>query len=192
MSLTWGRSLPVSIGLILFEISIIPLAFFYDIWARFRFSEIAQEIMVNDFVSMKKTPAFSLKASDIPRLDMFQWIQAKNWRHETQALLKNGKWEEANKHVESIRLNLLENHGGSHFLCVHFLESVQLAIVNSLRWKAKFSGSRLDSFLKHRALFIWWQAVGYEGAQLLDWMAFPLHQKYKVPILLNDVPSIPV
>ena len=47
-------------------------------------------------------------------------------------------------------------------------------------------------FMAHRRLFIWWQAVGYEGAQLLDYFAFPLHQKLALPILIRDVPKIPV
>lgn len=186
-----GKSLPVSLGLISFEVSIIPLAIFYDFWAQIRFKSRIPEIMQLDFISMNKTPVFKSKASDIPSQNSFNFLNVNQWRKEVSKLIKENQWKEAYQKLEEIRTELNQENPGSHFLCKHFLESVHLAVANTYNWSLS-SPECSKSFMKHRAIFIWWQAVGYEGAQVLDWLAFKIHQNQNIPILINDVPAIPV
>jgi len=192
--LSRGRSIIVSLGLIAFEVLILPLAFFYDLWAPLKFSKKSPSIMKDDFVSMKLTPLFKTSTTQIPHQDNFAWLTVKEWRININILLDENQWNKANKELEAIRKNLASEQKGSHFLCRHFLESVHLAVANTINWTKEYEDSVEEKkrFLSHRKLFIWWQAVGYEGAQTLDALAFNLHQKRSLPILINDVPPIPV
>ena len=83
-----GRSLIVSVGLIGFEVSIVPLAIFYDCWARLRFKSIAPLIMEDDFISMNETPSFQPLGSQIPGSSGFEFLNVKSWRVEISEHLK--------------------------------------------------------------------------------------------------------
>lgn len=190
---TYGLSVPSSLGLIAFEISILPLALFYDLTTHV-WRKKGLPVMQEDFIAMKHAPPFtkmsSLKDTEIP-IGKMKCLKVGKWRSDINALLKKGEWEAAYKELEIIREEL-EQEKKLYPLCVHFLESVHRAVALTVIWSARLENQiEKERFLKERVWFVFWQMVGYEGALLLDWMSWPVRKK-GCAILEYDVPVIPV
>lgn len=190
---TYGLSLPVSIGLIGFEISILPLALYYDLFTS-HWRKIGLPVMEEDFIAMKHTPPFKSMAQnlamDIPS-ESFRGINVKEWRNKTHTYLRNGDWDKANMELSLIRENL-EEHKEMYPLCVHFLESVHRAVALTIIWSQKLESlEEKEKFFSWRVWFVFWQMVGFEGALILDFISWPIRRK-GCGILESDVPVIPV
>jgi hypothetical protein len=192
--LTWGKSIPVSVGLILFEVTILPLAFYYDLINRMVWKKKGWNLLNEDFIDMKWTPEFKTKrddTSDIP-CGEYRWLPVAKWRNEINRNLKQGNWKEAHKGVKALRESLSLSHK-TFPLVHHFLESVHRCIALTTIWKneRKKIGQEEESFLLHRRRLVWWQMVGFEGALILDFLSFKMRGKGLL-ILEQDVPVIPV
>ena len=192
--LTWGKSIPVSVGLILFEVTILPLAFYYDLINRLVWKKKGWNLLNEDFIDMKWTPKFKSKrdyTSDIP-CGEFRWLPVAKWRNEINRNLKQGQWEDAHKSVKALRESLSLSHK-TFPLIHHFLESVHRCIALTTIWKNDRLeiGQEEEAFLLHRRRLVWWQMVGFEGALMLDFLSFRMRGKGLL-ILEQDVPVIPV
>lgn len=190
--LSYGLSLPVSMGLISFEITIIPLAFYYDLINRVKWKKRGWNLLNEDFIDMKWTPSFLDKATDIPYGE-FSYLPVAKWRSTVINALKQGQWLEAHKQVKAIRESLSLSHK-TYPLIHHFLESVHRCIVLTAIWEIENrEGNEREKkeFLSHRCMLVWWQMIGFEGALVLDFLAYPLRKKGLL-ILEQDVPEIPV
>lgn len=188
--LSKGKSLPVSLGLIGFEVSILPLAIYYDVLNSF-WRKRGLAVLDEDFIDMEYTPVFKVKATDIPTGE-FNSIPVAKYRSRISNLLKKEEWEEANKEFILIRAEL-EKRELIYPLLNHFLESAHRCVALTVIWAQKCKGSTtlLKHFYQYRRWLVWWQMVGLEGALILDYISWPL-RKNGLLILTQDVPAIPV
>lgn len=197
--LSYGFSLPISWGLILFEVSILPLAFYYDLMNRLFWKPQGWALLNEDFIDMKWTPQFQDEVTDIPS-GYFSLILVNQCRVHINNLLKKSEWQQANKAIKAIREGLEPSHA-TYPLVNHFLESVHRCIALTCAWalendlgeigKSEEERKVQQRFLKHRQRLCWWQMVGFEGALILDFLSWPLRKK-GLAILAQDVPTIPV
>lgn len=189
--LSYGLSIPASVGLILFEVFILPLAWYYDL-ADLKWRSVGLSLLEKDFIDMKETPSFKDKATDIPRGE-FEILPVWKWRKEISFYQKSNQWHQAYGFIEAKRIEIEER--GIHKkmpLVFHFLESVHRAnALTILSFKDSPSKVTEKAFLHYRDWFIYWQLLGLEGAMLLDFIAWPLRKKGLL-IYEQDVPKIPV
>ncbi len=187
--LTFGRSLVVSVGLILFEIAILPLALVFDIWA-LRWRNRGIPIMEWDFEPMTKIRKFQLtpEATDIPS-EVIKWENCSQLRKDLFKHIKINEWQQADFCCVEF---LKKGKGGP--LIIHFVESVGRCIAVTLYLQEKgflksLTGSEVKSFYFQRACLTLFQTIGFEGAFVLDRLARAIRRK-GVMILSDDVPPI--
>lgn len=184
--MTSGKSILVSLGLISFELVILPLAIFFDLWAM-RWRDKGLPVMKWDFESMDKIDPFpNTISTDIPsRFSTFKALL--NLRKDIIKNIKANKWTKA----DSLCEDYLKSFDAGP-LVIHFVESVHRAIAVTLVCLEKYEwGSEVEksSFLFQRKCFVISQAVGFEGAYFLDLLAQGMRKK-GVMILSADVPHI--
>lgn len=189
--LSWGLSIFPSLGLILFEIIILPLAWYYDLVEK-KWHGLGLSVLSQDFIDMKETPEFKNKATDIPKGEfLFQKVSV--WRKEIDHYHKSNQWTQAYDYLIAKRTKM-EREGAHKVLPLlfHFLESVHRANALTINSLPKITSKELkEDLLAHRRWFIFWQMLGFEGAMILDLLAWPLRKKGLL-IFEQDVPKIPV
>jgi len=191
---TIGLSIPISLGLIAFEIAILPLAVYFDLTGR-KWRVLGIPDMTDDFISMGEIPPFKFKTTQIPGgllpLPAIAKTQLKILNH-----LLNGELKYASKEMIKATHKLGPLETTSFPLVLHFIESSARANNLTLLWLKKYQRelgrNRLEShYVMRRKWFVIWQLMGLQGALILDILSFPL-RKIGVPLLVNDVPKIPV
>jgi hypothetical protein len=189
--LSYGLSIPSSLGLIFFEVIILPLAWYYDVFDR-RWGEFGLSLLEKDFIDMKEIPNFKDKATDIPN-GKFPLTPVWKIRAEVSQKLSSKQWHQAfdyltEKRSELDRLGVNKKQP----LVVHFLESIHRATGLTIKSLKDIPSKEIErSFLQYRSWFIYWQMVGLESALLLDFIAWPLRKKGLL-IFEQDVPKIPI
>ncbi len=187
--LSHGLSIPASVGLILFEVFILPLAWYYDLretsWRQYQL-----DILSDDFISMESIPHFKKKATDIPNGD-FSLKKVRTWRQNIHHYQRSNQWHQAYEELQVLRGELLKEKA-AYPLLYHFLESVHRGNALTIMALERFVAKEVEKkFLRYRTWFLFWQMVGFEGALLLDAMAWPLRRRGLL-IFEQDIPSIPV
>jgi hypothetical protein len=189
-SLSSGKSIPISLGLIGFELFIIPLAIFYDL-SNLLWRKRGLGVLDEDFMDMKLTSEFKTVATYIPNGE-FEIRPVAKWRNNIDKLLIKQEWPEAYKEIINLRMDI-ESKKKMYPLLNHFIESVHRSVALTIIWSKKCEGDDLlkVKFHRYRRWLIWWQMVGFEGSLALDYLAWPLRKKGLL-ILEQDVPIIPV
>lgn len=191
---TLGLSIPISLGLITFELVILPLAIYYDLtsgkWRRLGIPDMAE-----DFISMKKIGSFRFKTTQIPA-QLFPIPPIAKWQKKHIKLLLNKDLHKASKEMEECleSLDVLETINTP--LVLHFLESSARSLNLTIIWLKNYSEGLAcedlkKEFIKRRSWLIIWQLLGLQGALILDILSYPL-RKAGIPLLVNDIPKIPV
>ncbi len=184
--LTKGKSIIVSLGLISFEVVILPLAIFFDLWSM-KWQRLGLPVMKWDFESMDKIEDFpNLIATDIPER-FYSFRELIQLRKNIFLSIKTNKWNRADNFCEEF----LGNYNAGP-LAIHFVESVQRALAVTIACLEKYewqSRKAKESFLFQRKWFVISQAIGFEGAYILDLLARGIRSK-GVRILSADVPHI--
>lgn len=188
--LTYGLSLPVSFFLMSTEVAILPVAFFFD-WRGKKWNAMGLPVMEKDFISMAETPSFKAHFLNPSTKEKFLVYPVETWNKQLRKLVSRKQYkqgyEEAQKYIKLLR----DSERGSHFLLKHLLESIQRSIVLTVIMHKKVPLSYQEKFLKYRKNFILFQIFGLSCFQFVDRLAFSL-QKKGVPIVIQDVPSIPI
>jgi len=189
-SLSSGKSIPISLGLIGFELFILPLAIFYDLLNYF-WRQRGLGVLDEDFIDMKLTPEFKAVTTDIP-CGEFSLKPVAKWRGDIDRLLRKEDWLKAYEDIINLRADL-ESKKRIHPLLNHFVESVHRCIALTIIWSKKCEGDDLLilKFHRYRRWLVWWQMLGFEGSLALDYLSWPLRKKGLL-ILEQDVPIIPV
>ena len=184
-----GLSIPISLLLILFEITILPIALYYDLVSR-KWYRVGRKVMVDDFISMKEINQWNHKIVDEKRpKKFFLNVGAFRMRASLINLLIQDKWEEADRYLSYYRENLEEKASHQLFLYKHFLESIHRSLRLTVLWNKE---QELERKLKlQRRSFILMQALGLDYCLFLDILAYPLYKKGS-GIIRNDIPEIPV
>lgn len=187
--LSKGLSLPLSFGLIAFEIIILPLAYYYDFSEKF-WKRAGLDVMSEDFIDMKEVPNFKDKATHIPS-GCFNLKKVWKWRAEVHTLHRNKEWKQAYDLFLNLRASL-KGEAAVYPLVWHFMESAHRANALTILATPKIDNAILrERFLKRRYCFIFWQMVGLEGALILDFFSWPLRRKGLL-LYHQDIPEIPV
>lgn len=186
---TFGYSLPISAGLILFEVCIWPLAVYFDFTSK-RWYRSDRRIMVDDFISMNKIESWDKVWPQDQRPKAFQRrIGLYAMRRNLIDLLNKGQWQEADHMMTRYRENLDVSAANQYILYKHFLESVHRSLRLTRLWDRKEGlGTQLRLY---RKFFVIIQTVGLELCVFLDVLAYPLYKR-GIGIIKNDIPHIPV
>ncbi len=187
--MTYGYSLPIGLLLILFEITILPVALYYD-WVSRKWYRIDRKVMVDDFISMQEIRPWG---HIYPKDERPQYFVMKVGVFRIRASLANllikNKWEEADRYFGEYRRNLEEKAPYQLFLYKHFLESIHRSLRLTLLWDQK---EELPRALRlQRRSFILIQALGLEYCLFLDYLAYPLYKR-GIGLIRNDIPHIPI
>lgn len=188
-SISFGYSIPISLGLIFFELTIWPLALYFDLTAK-RWYRSDRKVMVDDFISMDKIGHWNdrLPEADRPR-SLWRKPGLYAMRLNLIKLLVQGSWDQADRMLINYRSKLDENAAHQYFLYKHFLESIHRSLRLTRLWDQKDGlGTEL---IKYRRFFIIIQALGLEYCIFLDILAYPLYKR-GIAIIKNDVPHIPL
>ncbi len=185
--LSFGYSIPISLGLILFEFSIWPVALYFDLTAK-RWYRSDRKVMVDDFISMNEIGDWKEELSPTP-----QRISFRTGIYAMRLLLikelSRGQWDRADQLLVNYRSELDKRASHQYFLYKHFLESIHRSLRLTRLWDQRDGlGTELT---KYRRVFIIIQTLGLEYCIFLDILAYPLYKR-GIGIIKNDIPHIPV
>jgi len=186
---TWGYSLPISLGLIFFEICIWPVALYYD-WKAKKWYRDDLRIMLDDFISMDKINSWNYEYPVDRRPKKFHFkIGLYKMRLELASLLFKHEWDEADNYFNHYRDQLEEKSHYQLYLYKHFLESIHRSLRLTRLWHDRETLPK--QLLDYRRGFLLIQTLGLEYCLLLDFWAYPLYKR-GIGIIKNDIPHIPV
>jgi len=186
---TFGYSLPISIGLIFFELCIWPLAIYFDLTSK-RWYRSDRKVMVDDFISMEKIgfPDDIFSCTQRPK-HLETQLGLYTMRFRLMKLLILGKFKKADTMMTDYRHDLNKRAPYQYFLYKHFLESIHRSLRLTLLWDEKEELG--PSLKKYRKSFIIIQTIGLEYCIILDLLAYPLYKR-GIGIIKNDIPHIPI